>query len=508
MHFGVYVIALISISVLLHFVMGASLGAKYWWDTVAYFQLADALRDPGSLHALYSGPFGIIYQHLMPGLPAMILLFEKLFGGALWPAFAIFQNGLAIIACVYLVTSFSRQLSKIGQLAIVVLTALFPYFSAFHNAILTESITSSLVMLMVGVTVRCLEHRIELTRALVAILFLGIVGGNFRSYVLLVGGTLSALAIYYIARFGRLRLYAIAAIAVVMGASIFPAYRTVAGLEFFYPRVDALMLAYANHVNWNLDERSRKAVENTVFDPKILNKLETADKSVDPDDVVKMVDDLVAKGLSRSEAARRISRASWIVRTQSWEVIWRQLQLSLSSLGFQRIATCCDSTRLLQNGGFTAKRMLRHLQHYYAWNAGLDPADYISLFDEFAARYRAAPKYYSDAAINWYIGRVRPYVLDHPNPARNSIGLASISPDALVILGLLGFIVMARRDRRIILILGVLLIPVYFAALYATFVGDNRHAHLLWPFYILGIVALLERIFLALIYPVARPLRA
>jgi hypothetical protein len=120
---------------------------------------------------------------------------------------------------------------------------------------------------MVGVTVRCLTERIKLTWAMVALVVLAIIGGNFRSYVVLVGGGLIALSIYSTAGFGGLRLYAIPIVAVLAGTSIFPVYRTLAGIELFYPRVDSLSLAYANYINWQLDDRSRNAVESAVSDP-------------------------------------------------------------------------------------------------------------------------------------------------------------------------------------------------------------------------------------------------
>jgi hypothetical protein len=96
---------------------------------------------------------------------------------------------------------------------------------------------------MVGVTVRCLTKRIKLTWAMVALVVLAIIGGNFRSYVVLVGGGLIALSIYSTAGFGGLRLYAIPIVAVLAGTSIFPVYRTLAGIELFYPRVDSLSLS-------------------------------------------------------------------------------------------------------------------------------------------------------------------------------------------------------------------------------------------------------------------------
>jgi len=176
--------------------MGVSLGAKYWFDSLTYFQLAEGLTSPSALRRLYAGPFGAIFQHLMPGPSFLILCFEGLFGKFMWPAFAIFQNALSVLATVYLVTGFSRYLGRAAQITIVVLIALFPYFSAFHNAILTESLTSSLVMIIAGVTIRCLEGRLRCMRAVVVILLLGILGAQIRSYVIGIRGGLSLLVVF------------------------------------------------------------------------------------------------------------------------------------------------------------------------------------------------------------------------------------------------------------------------------------------------------------------------
>jgi hypothetical protein len=106
---------------------------------------------------------------------------------------------------------------------------------------------------MVGVTVRCLTKRIKLTWAMVAFVVLAIIGGNFRSYVVLVGGGLIALSIYSTAGFGGLRLYAIPIVAVLAGTSIFPVYQTLAGIELFYPRVDSLSLN-CPYRHWDFSE--------------------------------------------------------------------------------------------------------------------------------------------------------------------------------------------------------------------------------------------------------------
>jgi len=116
----------------------------------------------------------------------------------------------------------------------------------------------------------------------------------------------------------------------VLSFLAFPLYRAALGVEFFLPNVNALMLMHAHYVNWDLDDRSKRALDGVILDPKILQKLESPNSGIGVPDVLEMVERLINTGLSRQETIGKIGRASWIVRTQSWEVIGRQLQLSLS----------------------------------------------------------------------------------------------------------------------------------------------------------------------------------
>src|ERR1700760_2560164 len=47
-------------------------GAKFWVDSIVYFQLALALFDADQLGRLYSSQFGFLFQHTQPGLPLLI----------------------------------------------------------------------------------------------------------------------------------------------------------------------------------------------------------------------------------------------------------------------------------------------------------------------------------------------------------------------------------------------------------------------------------------------------
>ena len=110
------------------------------------------------------------------------------------------------------------------------------------------------------------------------------------SYVIGIGGGLALLIVFFSAHSRRLWLYLTVGTTVAFGFLAFPLYRVAAGIEFFFPNADALMLMHAHYVNWDLDERSRRAIEHVVLDTSILRKLSTSDGQVEYHDVVEMVD--------------------------------------------------------------------------------------------------------------------------------------------------------------------------------------------------------------------------
>jgi hypothetical protein len=144
------------------------------------------------------------------------------------------------------------------------------------------------------------------------------------------------------------------------------------------------------------------------------------------------------------------------------------------------------------NGDFTGEKMLSHLRYYYIWNSGLG-ANYADQFWAFERRYRDI-RYFEGKPVDWYTSRVGPFVKAQPTAWRDFLKLSIISPDLLIVLGLAGIAMIVRLQWRLAFLFGLPIFAVYVAALSATVVGDNRHAHLLWPFYILGVVACLERL--------------
>ena len=135
-------------------------GAKFWINSIAYFELALALFDADKLSRLYNSGFGFLYQHVVPGMPFLIRVLDDIFGQYLWPALSVIQGLLSACAVTYFVLGFKDKLSRPAQMAVVALCGLHPYFVAFHAAALTKSVSASI--LLTSLAIRALDGRLSL----------------------------------------------------------------------------------------------------------------------------------------------------------------------------------------------------------------------------------------------------------------------------------------------------------------------------------------------------------
>src|SRR6266403_6071246 len=182
-HWGVF---LLFFAIAAHAYTIVVTGAKFWIDSVVYFQLALALVDAEQLGRLYDSEFGFLYQHASPGLPILIRALDWVFGQQLWPALAVFQGLLGASAITYFVLAFRDKLSRPAQLAAVIVCGLHPYFVSFHAAALTESVPASIMLISLGIAIRALDRRLSLGVSLSLLLLLSMLAAQFRPYLGLV----------------------------------------------------------------------------------------------------------------------------------------------------------------------------------------------------------------------------------------------------------------------------------------------------------------------------------
>lgn len=478
-------VLILFVSIATHAYSVAVTGAKYWIDSLAYFQLALSLFNADDLGRLYNTEFGFLFEHLTPGLPLLIRGLDLVFHERMWPALAVLQGSLSASAVAYFVLAFSNKLSRPAQLVAVFVCGLHPYFAAFHGAALTESVSASLLLISLGIAVRALDGRLSLGVSLTWLLLLSIVAAQFRPYLGLVGILAAALIIFQRGRTWRIALYAATALALAIGTFAFPVYRAASGIGFFLPNVNALLLTHVSYIAWDLDRKTAQSLASVILNQKIRARF-IGNQKINYDDAKRIFDDLIASGLTPPEAKQRIAAAAWRVRTSSMGIIERQLQLPLASIGFQYVPTCCFSNRQLIRF-MTASDLYQHIRWYYRWNSGVSEDSYIERFDRFTDMTRSS-HIYSDAAEDFYIARIRPYVTDSLKRFRDPLHLTFFVNDPFVVAAWLGLFLLFWSNQRATLV--VLIVPfavIYIAAAYAHILGDNRHAHPLIPIIIVGL---------------------
>jgi len=468
-------------------------GAKFWIDSIVYFQLAPALFDAGQLGRLYHSGFGFLYEHTAPGLPLLIRALDEIFGDRLWPALAAIQGLLSASAVTYFVLSFRKKLSRPAQLAAILVCSLHPYFMSFHAAALTESVSTSLTLLSLGAAIRGLDGRLSLRATLTTLLLFSVLAAQFRPYLGLIGVIAAALIVFQQGKPWRIPLYAVTALAFFAGTLAFPIYRASLGLGFVMPNVSALMLTHVSYVAWDLDSETAQSLKAVVLNDEIRARL-IGRQPITYDDAKHIFDDLVATGLTPAKARQKIAAAAWRVRTSSIGIIERQLQLPLASIGFQYVPACCQANRQLTRD-MTGFSLFRHIRAYYRWNSGVDSGSYLERFDTFTEMTRAS-HLYSEAAENFYIASIRPYVTDALKSFRDPLHLTFFVSDPLILIAWFGLFLFFWPEQRISLL--VLITPfavIYAVAVYTHIFGDNRHAHPLIPIVVVGFVKVVDDFF-------------
>jgi hypothetical protein len=490
----VWGLVLLSCAIATHAYSIVVTGAKFWIDSIVYFQLAQALFDPDQLGRLYNSELGFTFDHVVPGLPLLIRILDGVFQQHLWPALATLQGLLSALAVTYFILAFRNKLSRPAQLAAVILCGLHPYYMSFHAAALTESIPASITLISLGTAIRALDGRLSLRVSLGLLLPLSILAAQFRPYLGLIGILVGALLVFQLGRPRRVMLYAATALTLAAQMLAFPLYRTALGLSFSLANINVELLTHVSYVTWDLDSQTAQSLNTVVLNDAIRERL-IGKENFTYADANQVLDDLIASGLTRAEAKQKITAATWRIRTSSIGAIERQLQLPLASIGFQYAPVCCQANRQLTRD-MTGFFLYRHIRTYYRWNSGVDSNSYIEMFDKYAEMTRSM-HIYSEGAQRLYIARIRPYVTDALKPFRDPLHLTFFVSDPLILIAWFGMFLCFWPEQRItLLVMAVPFAVIYAVAVYTHVFGDNRHAHPLIPIVIVGFVKVVDDFFI------------
>lgn len=456
-------------------------GATYWYDSAIYVQLAKALVQPDGLIDFYSGSRYYIFQHLMPGLSVLIALASLLFGPYAWIALAVFQHIVAAIALFYFINVAIKWMPLWASLFLGILIALHPFYAAFHNAPLTESLSGSFVIFGLALVLDIIYQKKYSWKQLIALTGVGILATQFRSYIGVV--FILYLAIIFFLNFSIRKCLPVCISAILIGLSVlaFPIYRSIQIDDFFMPNVDNLILGHVLYLYLEPSERSKKIL-NTIPYPPDLPMEKVLSEGLDFKSSAFLADYIDTVTGSNRKTRQLLSGVARNLRFDTTTVIINQLRLNLSSIGFNYLQFCFDKGLQIRRGGYTWNKLKKLAQYYYNWHSW-GKKNYQETFKKHLEMYRRYPSIYDDHVIFEYDRMISPYISSQSIFPRDPLFLNKVPSDLWVLCGLIGLPFIYYKSKKATFVFIVTIGIVYISTLIGSVVGNPRYAYPLMPLY-------------------------
>jgi hypothetical protein len=482
-------LALLVIAMHLYFLW--SHGAGFYYDSVIYAQLGQALLSHDGLQAFYSGPRYYVFQHLAPGLPLLWSGISIVSGPYGWVAFAVVQHALASTALIYLLWVWRPLFAGPFIALAAILVSCNPLYEAMHNRLMTESITGSMLMFGMAATSSLLLHRSMGRMPLFILSASAIIAIQVRSQSV----------VYFVSFFFAILLSRherplrsaawLCLVAVTCSVFLWPAYRFYVTGQAFLPNTSYLALAHALRYNVHPSD-ALVARLNTLPLPATLPAERLASHGIDYLDAAAIGAHLRTMGLDDTHAKFEVMKAAWAVRTDSPEVMMTQLRLPLLSIGMKYPVFMGNPDKVIHRG-FTNRTYAHHASYWEQWEGGTLREDYSEELDTVVKFYKNNAALYDASTVDDFARSVRPFLADHPVSMRDPLGLLHVPSDIWFLGWGIGLYIIWKTNR---MLAGILL-----ASVLATYgmsasvpVGNARYAYPLLPLYTIGLVIGLEHL--------------
>ena len=477
-------ILLLGTILVLHVYSMWAFGATFWYDSAHYLQFGFALMTRHGLTTFYDGPNYYIFQHLMPGLPLLLAATIRFFGRYGWLALTAMQHLVATCALLYFTNSYCHWLPLGWRLITIILICVHPYYMAFHNAPMTESLAGSLLLIGLGAALRLSGGGRVSKHTLLVLAGSGILAVQFRSYAaLMVLGVLLVLFLFAASGTARIRM-AYAGLAVAASLLFFPAYRWAVTGAFFMPNIDYVTLSIALGINPRpTDDAIRRLKELPL--PSNMSAERISANGLTFQEAASVGAHLRSLDYSDRSARTIVKRMAWIVRTDSRGVIANQARLALFSVGAEHLALAGKQGDDLFYRGYTVEDFRRHVRYYLDWFSWTLFADYGPIFGQFFDMFGKTPETIDEHVRQELKRFLGPFFVTREPALRDPLRLLRVPFEMWIGGWLIGVILWSRKKRPIALIL-VLPVALNYVVSVSAPVGDLRYSQSLLPLYIAG----------------------
>ncbi|ANM15754.1 hypothetical protein AMK06_CH00815 [Rhizobium sp. N541] len=452
-------------------------GATYWIDSRDYISLATAMSSPSGLQLFYQTTGQWIFSHLGPGVPGAWLLLSELPVSWQWPALAIFQHMVAAGALIFAFRTVYRLWPSPVHMIFVLLLLLLPAYQAFHNSLLTESCTSSFVLIGFSCCLRIARGNRSVGSCVVVALIVIACVTQFRSY----WGAIVALMLFYalISRAFLISRWMVVLFAVSAGSVLaFPTYRYLQDGQFFLPAGGINLLISASQANPHPSSTVNTLLNVAGFPDTLTHS------GITMSDALLIAEKWRAEGRSNSEINEKAEELASALRSDGASVQLNRFLYGMASIGAILPSAVVPQTHEVFPG-YSPRNFLDHLYGYYRWQSWASSEDYRSGFDRFFG-----PQAASDAAVFPFAvlsnakiyAAFNPYISTFGVALRDPIKIGVLPPDLWLLLALLAAAFLTVQAKEVTILLLCSLAPA-FAVAYAFPLGNPRYSVPLLPLY-------------------------
>jgi hypothetical protein len=475
-----FVIALI---VIIHLCALVVFGATYWIDSIAYASLSVSFEQQNGFQEFYGSVGRWVYSHLGPGVPSLWFILNKLPTEWQWPILAVLQHSLAAIALVFTFKTVNRFWPSPWHLVFLLLILLLPTYQAFHNALLTESATSSLLLIAFS----CCIHVAKGERHISSYILIGssalFLLTQFRSYW---GAAVALMLFISIAYRGLLwtRWPFVLGIIAVSSALLFPGYRYLQTGQFFLPGGGINSLISASHANPQPSDKV-KAVFSAADLPREIDIDRLLSDGISMTDALSIASHWRSAGLSNKEIEDQSAYLAGLLKNEQAGVQLNRWVYGMASIGMMSpLLILPKDHRVFLD--YSPEKLLAHIYHYQLWHSWISADNYNRIFDVFfgsEGRDSADVFPFGAAGAETIDLAFKPYLSPLPTQIRDPLLLGRIPLDLWTLMGFLGAVYLALRAGFISVLFLCAVVPAFFVAFLFP-LGNTRYSVPLLPLYL------------------------
>lgn len=454
-------------------------GATFWVDINNFVLIGEALRSWAGLQDYYATTYPYWYgSHNGAGMGLVWLALAGLPAPWQWLVLSAGQHLLASVALIVVFMALYRCWPTYWHLVPCALLCNLPFYQVFHNMLMTESISGSLLLLGIAAGIEMLRTRTP-TRGWWALLVVSIlVLMQLRFYVGLMVTGIGGVVLLACGEVVSRRSLALAA-AAALGFLAFPCYRWAATGAFFLPSLGAHGIAIALDANPNPSGKCVQAVERLASFPEGMPAAAVLRAGLDTPGLQALVESWRARGWSASQVLAVSRRMAHEIRADSRV---SGLLHGIAGSGFIFCYRVMPRSWEVERGITAGDEPYRQLS-YYRWQSWAADG-YAHMFDVlFGQRL-------PQGGPSWHLaaGMVKAGLVERPAFLRDPLRLGRVFPDVWAALGVLGLAIVARwRPWLGVMFLGIVLLNV--TILSAIPYGTVRYAYILVPVYLTAVSA-------------------